>query len=573
MRTILVFACLSLLGLFLVPQLPVKLNPSRRLPVVNVYFSMPGQSAQVVEAEVTSKLEGMLSRMKGVQQLNSHSGNGSGSITVRLSEHVNPDLARFEVSTIIRQAWPTLPQGVNYPSIYMSGTSDEIYRPFLNYTVNAPFSPIQIQECITDVLKPKIAEVRGIDKVDVTGAGRMIYRLEYDYEQLQNLHTSVYDIRSSIQTYLTKEFLGIGKILDENQNEQWIRMALVAGNSHQPFNPSLIQVKNTEGTILYLNQLVKTTYEEEEVSSSFRINGLNSIYLSIYADETANQLNLSKELQGLLAGYKEFLPAGYELHLQYDAAEYLQAEMNKIYFRSGLTVLLLLCFVFLIYRNLKYSLLILFSLVANIAIAVIFYYLFRLEMQLFSLAGLTISLTLIIDNTIVMSDQILRQRNKKAFLAILTATLTSVGALAIILFMDEAIRSNLQDFAWVIIINLTVSLFVALFLVPALIEKFNIEKRRKKRTRKFFARFRKKPFKWVRKMRGKRKLIYFNRGYEKTIRFMQRRKAWFIALIILAFGLPVYLLPEKIEKTVRKGFYNVSNGDDAGFWAKLYNQT
>jgi multidrug efflux pump subunit AcrB len=534
---------------------------------------MPGQSAQVIEAEVTSRLEGMLSRMKGVEQLSSHSANGSGNITVRLSEYVNPDLARFEISTTIRQAWPTLPQGVSYPSIYMSGTSDEIHRPFLNYTVNAPFSPIRIQECITDILKPKIAEIKGIDKVDVTGAGRMIYRLEYDYEQLQHLHTSVYDIRSSIQSYLTKEFLGIGKILDENHNEQWIRMALITGNTHQPFDPALIQIKNSEGTILYLNQLIKMTYEEEDASSSFRINGLNSIYLSVYADETANQLNLSKEVQALLAGYREFLPAGYELHLQYDAAEYLQAEMDKIYFRSGLTVLLLLCFVFLIYRNLKYSLLILFSLVANIAIAVIFYHLFQLEMQLFSLAGLTISLTLIIDNTIVMSDQILHQRNKKAFLAILTATLTSVGALAIILFMDETIRNNLQDFAWVIIINLTVSLFIALFLVPALIEKFRIEKKYKKRNQRFFSRFREKLFKLFRKIRGRRRLIYFNRGYAKTIVFMQRRKGWFIALIIMVFGLPVYLLPEKIEKKTQKGFYTAFGDEDLGYWAKLYNQT
>jgi multidrug efflux pump subunit AcrB len=52
-----------------------------------------------------------------------------------------------------------------------------------------------------------------------------------------------------------------------------------------------------------------------------------------------------------------------------------------------------------------------------------------------------------------------------------------------------------------------------------------------------------------------------------------RREGWFIALIILVFGLPVYLLPEKIEKTAQKGFYSVSNEEDTGFWAKLYNQT
>ena len=181
MRTVLVFCSLLILGLFLLPRLAVKLNPSRKVPTVYVSFNMWGQSARVVESEVTSKLEAMLSRVKGVKELSSHSSNGWGSVTVRLSEHVNPDQTRFEISTIIRHAWSSLPQGVSYPHISMSGTSEEATFPFLRYTVNAPFSPIRIQEYINDNLKPKIAEVKGVDRIDVTGASRMIYKLEYDY--------------------------------------------------------------------------------------------------------------------------------------------------------------------------------------------------------------------------------------------------------------------------------------------------------------------------------------------------------------------------------------------------------
>lgn len=62
-----------------------------------------------------------------------------------------------------------------------------------------------------------------------------------------------------------------------------------------------------------------------------------------------------------------------------------------------------------------------------------------------------------------------------AILSILAATLTTIGALVIIFFLDEKIRLNLQDFAAVVIINLGVSLLIALFLVPALIDKMNLE--------------------------------------------------------------------------------------------------
>jgi multidrug efflux pump subunit AcrB len=563
----------------MIPRLPVKLNPSRRLPVVHVSFSFGGQSARAVETEVTSKLEGMLSRIRGIREISSYSSNGWGSVTLRLSEDVNPDKARFEVSSVIRQARSSLPEGVSYPHISMSGTEEEVNQPFLRYTVNAPFSPIHILEYINDNLKPKIAEIKGIDNVDVTGATRMIYRLEYDYELLQNFHVSAADIRAAIQACMSREFLGIGKIQDENQNEQWIRIMLSPlQNGEGPgvrFDPSLIQVRSSDGTILYLDQLVKTAYEEEEATSYFRINGLNSIYISITAEDAANQLALSRQVQGLVENYRHTLPKAYELHLTYDAGEYIQTEMNKIYFRSGLTILILLCFIFLTYRKLKYSLLILFSLVSTLFIAALFFFLFKIEMQVFSLAGLTISLSLIIDNAIVMSDQIIRRGNKKAFLAILTATLTSVGALSIILFMDENVRNNLRDFTGVIIISLSVSLLVARFMIPAMIEKMHLSSNPlyTRRVGRKVRQTRISRLAIIRKMRGKRKLVYFDRIYGQMIFFMQRRKGWFIALVILAFGIPVFLLPEKIEPETRKGYFVNQTADDLDYWSKLYNQT
>ncbi|WP_298649910.1 efflux RND transporter permease subunit [uncultured Proteiniphilum sp.] len=570
---IVVFICLLILGLILVPQLSVKLNPSRKYPVVNISFNMWGQSARVIEMEVTSRLEAMLMRINGVQDISSYSSNGQGSITVRLSEHVDPDMARFEMSTVIRQAWPSLPPGVSYPSLYMSGTTEEVNQPFIRYTINAPVSPILIQEYVDNNIKTKLSGLKGVDRVDVSGASRMVYKLKYDFIQLQNYKVSLNDIRSAIQAYLNKEFLGTGKINDEEGHEQWIRIALIAGNRNQPFNPSVIQVKNSDGTIIYLDQLVETSFEEEEASSYFRINGLNSIYLSVTADDAANQLNMSGQVQRLMKELEKSMPSDYELHLSYDAGEYIKAEMDKIYFRSGLTVLILLCFILLIYRNLKYSFLIIFSLVTNISIAAILYYLLKIELQMFSLAGVTISLTLIIDNAIIMSDQIIQRGNKKAFLAILTATITTIGSLVIIFFMDEGIRLNLLDFAWVIIINLVVSLFIALFLVPALIEKLKIGKKKKNTGKKNKMHQRDRLSRILKKIKDKRSLAIFNRVYERIILFMYRKRVWFIVALILAFGLPVFLLPDKIDKKTERGYFTIIETKGLGFWGNLYNKT
>lgn len=543
---IVTFVCLALVGLALVPMLPVKLNPSRTLPGFTVRFSMPGTSSRVVEMEATSKLESMLARIKGVKGMYSTSSNGYGSITVDLDKHADVDAVRFEASTIIRQTWSQLPSGVSYPYIDMKVPDANTARPFLSFTLNAPSTPILIQQYAEEHIKPRLAKLQGIYKIDLSGATPMEWRLEYDSEQLRTLGISISDIQRAIQLHYNKEFLGTHN-MDTAGGKQWIRLVLIPDGVSGQFIPSDITVTASDGKIIRLDELVTVARMEEAPQSYYRINGLNSIYMSVTAVETANQLQLSNEVMREMEAIRLTLPPGYEVHTSYDATEYIREELNKIYFRTGLTVLILLVFVWIITLNLKYLLLIVTSLAINISVAVIFYYLFGLEMQLYSLAGITVSLNLVIDSTIVMTDHILHRRNLKAFMSVLAATLTTMGALVIIFFLDEKIRLNLQDFAVVVIINLAVSLFVALFFVPAMIDRIKLVKRQSVK-------------RWVRShIRIRRLTVYFTHFYQLLIRFLLRWRVAVCILLLLGFGLPVFLLPEKLE--------------GEGKWIERYNKT
>ena len=471
---IVAFVCLSIVGLVLLPLLPVKLSPSRNLPGLTVSFSMPGNSSRVIESEVTSRIESMLARVEGVEGINSESDNGSGSVTLELDKHADMDMVRFEVSTIIRQLWPQLPEGVSYPQIYNRRSDEGASRPFMTYTLNAPSTPILIQRYAEEYIKPVLAQLKGLYKVELTGATPMEWQLEYDNSQLEQLGVSLNDIQTAISLNYEKEFMGICSIEKGPDDKEWIRLTRTSTDEGSEFNPAAIQLTTSQGKIVTLDKLIKVRHIEAAPTSYYRINGLNSVYMNLTAEETANQLELSNRVKRAMNDLQERMPSGYEVHINYDATEYISKELDTIYFRTGLTVLILLLFVAVITWNLRYLLLIILSLSANLAVAVIFYYLFGLEMQLYSLAGITISLNLVIDNTIVMTDHILHRRNLKAFVSVLAATLTTIGALSIIFFLDEKIRLNLQDFAAVVIINLAVSLFVALFLVPALIEKLGL---------------------------------------------------------------------------------------------------
>lgn len=525
---ILIAVCLTIVGMFLLPKLSVKLSPSRNLPQITVSFNMYGSSPRIVEVEATSKLEAMLNRMKGVHSIKSSSQNGRGSITLEFDKHVNLENARFEVSTIIRQTWKQLPDNITYPIVTIS-QADNRNKSFLNYTVNAPLNATEIEEYVNKNIRPKLARMEGIYRVDVYGATNTQYLVEYDYKKMDALGVAYEDIMYAIQEQLYKDFIGLGAIAEENKEEEWIRVAV----SPSSYDLETILIKGRDGKIVSLSQISQIKNIEAQPQSYFRINGLNSIYLSIIAADNTNQLTLAEEVKKEVELISAALPYGYQIHLNYDSTEYIKDELSKIYLRTGLTLLILLLFVLFAYRSLKYTLLIVISLVVNIFAAVIFYYLFRVDIQLYSLAGITISITLLIDNTIVMADQIIRRGNKLAFFAILTATLTTVIALSVIFFLDEKVRLNLEDFAIVLMINLSLSLIVALFLVPALLEKLNFKREVKNtsKKRKWYIRFN----------------ILFNTYYLKLCRLLYKRKVLVVILIILAFGLPVFMLPEKME--------------------------
>lgn len=527
---IVVFIALAIAGCAFLPLLPVKLAPSQTLPSITVNFSMKGASARTVEQEVTSLIESVLARINGVKGIDSKSREGGGRVSLSLDRHADLDIIRFEVSTLLRQIWNQLPEGVGYPVISQRRADSDASRPFLIITLNAPANPSEIMIYAEENLKPLLAKIKGIGKVETSGAQPMEWKLRYDIDRLSAIGITPSDIRDAISEHYKSEFLGIAPAVMGNDKE-WLRISMSSGNYNGSFNPSEITLTTKDGSLVSLDKITETTHEEAEPTGYFRINGLNSIYVNITADDYANQLNVAKEIRKSVSEFIKTMPPGYMIDTAYDATEEIQRELDKIYFRTGLTVIILLIFVAFVSLSFRYALLIVIGLSVNLSLAIGFYYLVGIEIQLYSLAGITISLNLIIDNLIMMADHYTRRRNLGVFTSILAATLTTVGALAVVFFMDDKTRLSLQDFVAVVIINLSVSLSVALFLVPALIEKLRIHRRSR---RGMFSRLQRKSAHCL------------SHIYQDIIYFILEFREDFIIIFVLGFAGALYLFVEKV---------------------------
>lgn len=523
--------------MFLIPQLSVRLNPSSSLPSINISYSWPNASAYVLERDITTVLESGFSTIRGLEKLSSRSSNGSGAITLSFNKHTNIDIARFETATVIRQLYKQLPERASYPTIRFNRPDDEQQQAFLTYTVNAAKSPFDIQESVKTQIEPIIGALPNVDKTVVYGANPKEFVLQYNPLQLQSLKLRRQDLLDALNNAFQKVALG-----DIFLNDNYITLAVMPNTQDLNWH---IPVKKVDNRIIYLDELATIKEQEQEAQNYFRINGKNAITLAIYATKNANTITLAKKVEDELRRLQTKLPDDYAIIKTYDSTTYLKNELSKIYERSFYTIIILLLFILLVSKSLRYLLVTLISLFVNINMAFLLYYSFNVEIQLYSLAGITISLGLIIDNSIVMIDHIKHQNNRSVFVPILASTLTTIGALSIIYFLDEKYKINLIDFALVIIINLSVSLLVALFLIPALLEKIKLPIKKEKQ--------------WTLKLKS----VFYN-NYQRFISLQLQYKKIFIIGIILIFGLPVFMLPQKLEgnHTWYERAYNTTLGND-----------
>lgn len=538
---IIVFCMLSIIGACFVPMLNIQLNPSTSLPQTTIDYYWDRASARVIEQQVTSPLEGVLGQIKGVNNISSASYKGSGSITIQFDKNIDPDAVRFEISTLIRQVYPALPEGVSYPTVQMRNTDGD-NGSVLTYTIISNATPILIHEYAEDYLAPKLSILKGVNDVRVYGGTPFEWLIEVDNAQANALGVSASDISTAINNHFRQSVIGIANDADgAGKFEKPIRVFLeLEAENAEEWNR--LPVKKIDERIVFLSDIAQISYSEKPPGQYHRINGMNSVNMVISPEDNSNNIKVANSVKEEVEKLKTLLPPEYYIKCVSDSTVYIKKELAKIGWRSLFSIVILLLFVLLITRKWRYLFLIFISILVNLLIAAWFYSMLNIEIHLYALAGITVSFGIIIDNSIVMIDHLRLRGNKKVFMAILAATLTTIGALSVIFFLKEGQRTNLVDFSLVIMVNLFISIAIALFFIPALLEKLPLKRRRNRKH-----------------VRYERLLIKSNLFYARSITFSKRFKWIYIVVLVLGFGLPVHWLPSKIEKE--------------NFWARTYNKT
>lgn len=423
-----------------------------------------------------------------------------------------------------------MPKGVSYPilqggEIAVEGQHrrDTNLR-LLSYQINSSRSDGQLKEYVEQHLARQLKQMEGVTRVEVSGGVRKYIEISYDPFVLSGYGLHASDIESAIKSYMGRMDI-VGELLHDGRKDGKERLALYL--SVDRFDKPLEQmpIGRVRDKVVYLNDLATYEYKERTPEHYFRVNGLNTIYLNIMVDADTNRIRLSQHIRERMAELEKHLSKGVYLKLLHDETEKAATELNKLVRRSLLSLAMLLVFVWVVRRDWKYLLLMSLALLSNLCCALIAYRFFDIRLHIFSLAGITVSLGMIIDAAVVMTDHYSYYRNRRAFLSILAALLTTIASLIIVLWLPDFLKKDLYDFSWIIIINLTVALLVAWFFIPAMVEQLEYHSRQQGG------------------IRHKSVILAWTRFYRNYIRKIQGCKWIVVLLLILTFGLPVHLLP------------------------------
>ena len=517
---VLIMVALSLIGVASLRYLNIQYTPTIEGRTLTVSFTYPDASAEVVETEVTSKLEGVISGLDHVSDVSSTSSRGGGWVQVGFSKGTDMDAARFEVASAIRNISSSLPQDITYPVI---SRGSEGRGSTISYIVKGAIPSREISKYLQEHVLSPLSAVKGVDRVDVGGGVPFHWVIVFDADKASSAGIASEDIASAFRSFYGSEIAGLAKTPD----------GVMTVRLEEASSPDFgaVPVRSADGRIIHLGDIATWRYEEALPVSYYRVNGLNTVTLAVEIAPSANLLTTASAVKSKMSELESSFPGEITASVAYDSSEYVRGELDRIYFRTALCVLILLLFVFLIYRSWRYMLIIVSTLAVNILTALAIYSFAGLQIHIYTLAGITVSLGIIIDTSIVMIDHYGRYRDRKVFPAVLSAVATTVGALLMVLLLPESEKANLVDFIWVIVINLCLSVLISYLFIPSLMEYIPVTTEERSRS-----------------VRRKRRLVRRNQGYSRYIGWGVRHRWVYIVIFIAAFGLPFCALPKPLGR-------------------------
>jgi HAE1 family hydrophobic/amphiphilic exporter-1 len=471
-----VIMALVVLGIVSYPNIGVDLLPKIDFPIVTVTTTLRGASPDVMDVDVTDKIEGAVNTINGVKTITSTSYEGMSRTTIEFVLERNIDQAVQDVREKVSGIRNKLPDDIDEPKI---AKVDPDATPILYLNLSGDRSVRDLSMYADEVLKEQLQRINGVGDVIFYGLRLRQVRIWLDAAKMQAYQIAPSDIISSLKRENIE--LPGGRI--ETQTKEYT-VRIKGEFAHIPdFNDLIISYY--KGAPVKIKDIGRAEDGMEEKRTLSRFNRVPAVGMAIQKQSGTNTVEVANLVKAEVAKINKTLPPGMKINFAVDSSLFIVRSIDEVQFHLIIGSLFAILAVFIFLKNLRTTLISAVALPVSVISTFALINFFGFTFNNMTMLALSLSVGLLIDDAIIVIENIYRHveegmapREAATFatseigLAVMATTFAIVAIFLPVAFMKGIIGRFFLQFALTIIFAILVSLLVSFTLTPMMASIF-----------------------------------------------------------------------------------------------------
>ena len=432
------------LGIFAIPRLPIALLPSFSPPVVTVSVTYPNVGPQQMETLIARPVENAVSRVAGIQQINSTSSEGQTQVTAQFYYGTDINTAAVDVQQQVDSIRSQLPNDPNLQQPQIRKFDSNSLPVVRMYVTDSKMTLRDLGDLFTNTLADEFSAVDGVAAVTVNNDQVRAIMVAPNANLLAANGITLAEISSRIAAENINLPAGIVQV---GSNEYQVRSSALL-QSAQQVGDIVLTTKN--GSAIKLSDVAQVTDSIDEQRTWQRLNGTPAVGVTINAQPNANIVATANGVYAKIAALKKRYP-GMSFGVVLDQRGFILEAVSALEHTALYGAILAIIIILLFLHSWRSTFIVALSLPISVLGTLFVAYVCGYSLNIMTLGGLALAVGLIVDDAIVVIENIYRHM--------------AMGKTA----TDAAQSATAEIFSAVLASSSTVlTVFIPLVLIPGL---------------------------------------------------------------------------------------------------------
>ena len=471
-----VSAMLLVLGVLGYQRLPIREIPRIDAPVVSVNTDYPGASAEVVDNEITEKIERTINSVEGIRIIRSRSSEGKSQVNIEFEISRDIDAAANDVRDRVGRVLSTLPDTVKPPQIEKSDSDNQ---PILFASMTSDrMNQMELTDYARRNLVDPLSTVPGVASVRIMGSREFAIRIWLDRAAMAARGVTVPDIEQAVIRENAE--LPAGRI-ESAEREFTVRTAT---RLNTPAQFGRIVLKQDRDSTVRLSEVAHIEVGPRDDRSEGRLDGRPNVMLGVQRQSTANTVEVAREVRAIFEELQGSLPEGLSLTIRHDESVFISRSIEEVLSAIGIAVLLVMVVIWVFLRTLRATLIPVVAIPVSLVSAMAVLALAGFSINVLTLLAFVLAVGLVVDDAIIVVENASRRIEggeppllaayrgaRQIGFAVIATTLVLIAVILPLAGLDGTQGRLFREFAVALVASIIFSCLVALTLSPMLCSK------------------------------------------------------------------------------------------------------